>query len=468
MAENPRDFRAAASKAMADDLLGPAVRNTANILLSLRAGATAAYPGFEALRDWGRTRKLEVSGNLDEYVRRFSKKVEASGGSVHLAKTGEDAARIISRIARECGARTAVKSKSMTAEEVSLNEALADAGVEVTETDLGEFIIQLAGEKPSHILAPAIHKNRKQVGELFRKALGAEPGLDVEGLVVVARKALRKRFLSAQLGITGANFAIAETGSLVLVTNEGNGRMTTTLPPVHVAIVGIDKIIPSLSDLPGFLTLLTRSACGQTISSYVTVITGPRKPGEDEGPKELHVVLLDNGRSSLSRGPFREMLHCLHCGACLNQCPVYRTVGGHAYESAYPGPMGGVISPLIWGIDRYPDLPDACTLCGRCPQACPVRIPLPDFYRKLRALRVRRGSHAATAAEASATAVAYPSLYRGGLVFLRKLLGCSGKNFSEIVFELPARAWTSCRDLPKPQAGPSFRKWWQEKERSTK
>lgn len=455
----PHDFRVASAKATANDPLVQATRKTADILHRKREEAASAYPGFEALRDWGRSRKLEVSGSLEGYVGRFAERLEKAGGVAHFARNAAEAAGVVRRIAEKHGVRTAVKTKSMTAEEVHLNEALMRAGVSVTETDLGEFIIQLAGEKPSHILAPAIHRNRGQVAELFGDALGAPPGLDVEGLVRAARHALRARFLGANLGITGANFAVAETGTLVLVTNEGNGRLTTTLPRIHIAIVGIDKVIPSLSDVPGFLTLLTRSASGQTISSYVTLITGPKKRGEEEGPEELHVVLLDNGRSALAGGAFREMLHCLHCGACLNVCPVYRAVGGHAYGSVYPGPMGDILSPLLWSIDAYPGLPDACTLCGRCAEACPVRIPLPDFHRKLRIHRARMRPAEMLAARLSAVALASPALYRRGLDLVRYLLNHSGRAFVRSLMG----PWTSCRDIPRPQQEEDFRSWWRDR-----
>jgi L-lactate dehydrogenase complex protein LldF len=458
------DFRAASANAVADETLGAAIRKTANLLLDRRTLGVADYPGFEALRDWGRARKLEVSGRLQAFVQEFKEQLEARGGVVHFARNAQDVAGVVIRIARERGARTAVKSKSMTAEEVGLNEVLAEAGVDVTETDLGEFIIQLAGEKPSHILAPAIHRNRAQVGELFHDLLGSPPGLDVEDLVVVARNALRQRFLAADLGITGGNFAIAETGTLVLVTNEGNGRLTTTLPPVQVAIVGMDKIIPKLADLPGFLTLLIRSATGQVLSSYVTVITGPRRPGEEEGPQELHVIFLDNGRSALATGPFREMLHCLHCGACLNHCPVYQTVGGHAYESVYPGPMGDVISPLLWGMGAYPDLPDACTLCGRCAEVCPVQIPLPDYHRMLRALRERE-KWLTKGADLLAAATACPAMYGRGVGFLNRILAGKGGGLSEAAAGRILAGWDVCRERPRPQDGESFRAWWSERRR---
>lgn len=446
------DFRSASGKAVADERLGAAIRKTTGVLETRRAAAVAAHPDFESLRTWGRARKLEVSGSVEEHARLFAERVRAAGGVTHFARNAGEACATIVEILAGRAVRTAVKSKSMTAEEVGLGEVLAEAGVAVTETDLGEFIIQLAGEKPSHILAPAIHRDRAQVADLFAQALDAPPGLDVEALVGWARKVLRERFLKADAGITGANFAVAETGTLVLVTNEGNGRMATALPRLQVAVVGIDKVIPRLADVPGFLSLLTRSASGQTISTYVTMVTGPRRPGEEEGPAELHVVLVDNGRTEIAAGPFREILHCLHCGSCLTHCPVYRSVGGHAYESTYAGPMGDVLSPLLWGKEAYPDLPWACTLCGRCAEVCPMKIPLPDYHRGLRNDVAKGGSRALLLSRAAAA----PALYRAGLALLRKVLSHPG-----VMPRTDAlRRWTSCRETPKVQSGPSFRDWW--------
>jgi L-lactate dehydrogenase complex protein LldF len=371
---------------------------------------------------------------------------------VHRAKDAAEVARLAIRIAADNSARSAVKGKSMTAEEVELNEALAAAGITVTETDLGEFIIQLADEKPSHIMAPAIHRNRAQVAELFREKLGTPPDLATEALVAAARQHLREKFLTADMGITGGNFAIADTGSLVLVSNEGNIRMATTLPRALLAVVGIDKIIPALADLPQFLTLLTRSAAGQTISSYVSIITGPRRAGEDEGPGQLHIILLDNGRTRIASGPYREILHCLHCGACISHCPVYRAVGGHAYEATYPGPMGSVLSPLISGLKIYAELPNACTLCGRCAEVCPVHVPLPDYLRELRA----NVNTPPLIMKMAAWGANRPFLYRLGMTLLRRLL----KKGNGGLLAPMLQNWLVCREAPERQEGASFRAWW--------
>ena len=377
-------FRLASARAIPDARLRAAVRKTAGVLADMRAKTVASKPDFDALRDWGRSRKIEVSGNLAKWADQFAASVERQGGIVHRAKDAADAGRIITEIAKAHGVQVAVKSKSMTSEEVGLNQLMQAAGVEVTETDLGEFIIQLADEHPSHILAPAIHRSQDEVRSLFAEKLCAPDNLDVEGMVRFARKVLRHRFLEAGMGITGCNFAVADTGTVTIVTNEGNGRMCTSLPPVHVALVGMEKIIPSIKDLPDFLSLLTCSATGQRASSYISMTTGPRRAGECEGPEEVHVVLLDNGRTNIAAGPWREILHCLHCGSCLNHCPVYNAVGGHAYESPYSGPMGTVLSSLIWGENIYPDLANACTLCGRCVDYCAVKVPLRSFHRTLR------------------------------------------------------------------------------------
>ncbi len=457
-ADARHNFRIASASAIRDKRLQNAVRKTAGLLARMRANTVNSKPGFEELRSWGRSRKLLVSENLEAWAAQFKAQVEKQGGVVHRASDAAEAGQIISAIARERGISCAVKSKSMTSEEVGLNDILQDAGIAVTETDLGEFIVQLAGEHPSHILAPAIHRNQDDVRKLFSDKLGAPADLDVEGLVRFARKVLRNKFLEAGMGITGGNFAVADTGTVAIVTNEGNGRMCTSVPPVHVALVGIEKIIPSIKDLPDFLSLLTCSATGQRASSYISMTTGPRRPDETEGPEEFHVVLLDNGRSSIAAGPWREMLHCLHCGSCLNHCPVYNAVGGHAYESPYPGPMGSVVSALLWGNQRYPDLANACTLCGRCADVCAVKIPLPNFHRTLR----NRNAKNNLASYLAARLAANPVAYRQGMRVLRRFLRTQPITGALPKLNKSVANWQSCRVLPVPGDEQPFRDWWQQ------
>ena len=457
-----RNFRAQSATAVANKRLQNAVRKTADLLTTMRAKTTNGKPGFEELRTWGRSRKLAVSGDVEHWSRMFAGNLSKLGATVHWAKDGAEARRIIVTIARERGITTAVKSKSMTTEEIELNTALEHAGVEVTETDLGEFIIQLAGERPSHIMAPAIHRNQDEVRQLFAEKLGAPADLDVEGMVRFARSVLRLRFLTAGMGITGCNFAVADSGTIAIVTNEGNGRMCTTLPNVQVALVGLEKLIPSVHDLPDFLSLLTCSATGQRASSYINLTTGPRRFGETEGPQELHVVLLDNGRRAIAASPWREIMHCLHCSACLNHCPVYRAVGGHAYESPYCGPMGSVLSSTLWGTVEYPDLPNACTLCGSCAEVCGVKIPLPEFHRSLR----NRNGKTAFSSTIAAWLTAFPGGYATAIRLLGKVL-----RHPQLAGFLPginksAANWALNHQLPQPKAEQDFRQWWLQRRRT--
>ncbi|MGB6067551.1 MAG: LutB/LldF family L-lactate oxidation iron-sulfur protein [Desulfomonilaceae bacterium] len=383
-------FRQNAAEAVLNRPLRDALRTATDIFAALRARGFASVP-METLRDRGSAIRTQVLDNLPEYLDRFSAAATRAGAMVHRAQDSKIAREIVFNILRDRGARKIVKSKSMVTEEIHLNPYLEAHGIEAIETDLGEYIVQIAGETPSHILAPAIHKSRRQVGQLFAEKLGVDYSDDPTVLVRIARNVLRKEFLSADAGITGANFAIAESGSIVLFTNEGNGRMVTTVPPLHIAVLTIEKILPSLADLPLFIRLLSRAATGQPLSSYLSVVTGTRKSGEATGAKELHIVLLDNGRSKIVRGEFREILKCIRCSACLNVCPVYRVVGGHAYGSTYPGPMGIVLTALLDGIEKAHPLLDATTLCGACAEACPVRTPLVDILKRLREHRVDEG-----------------------------------------------------------------------------
>jgi L-lactate dehydrogenase complex protein LldF len=351
----------------------------------MRNRAFADLEDGEALRDWARQIKEDVINNLESYLTRLEENVVRLGGTVHWARTGEEARRVVLDLARRNGVKRVVKSKSMVTEEIELNEALEAAGVEAVETDLGEYIVQLAREKPFHILAPAVHKSRGDISELFAEKLGAANLKEAEEMTLVARKELREKFCTADMGVTGANFAIAETGTIVLVENEGNIRLSTSLPRIHVAIMGIEKVIPRLGDLAVFLRILARSASGQKMSSYVSLISGPRRQGEADGASEFHLIILDNGRTRiLADEEMREALYCLRCGACLNVCPVYKKVGGHAYGSVYSGPIGSIITPAFAGLERAKDLPFASTLCGACREICPVRIDIPRILLKLR------------------------------------------------------------------------------------
>jgi len=345
----------------------------------------AELPDGEALRDRARQIKETTIGNLDVYLTQLEANVTRLGGIVHWARTGREAREIVLELARRNNVRRIVKAKSMVTEEIELNDALERAGIEAVETDLGEYIVQLAHEKPSHILAPAVHKSKGDISELFAEKLGVANLKEAEEMTVVARKRLREKFLTADMGITGANFGIAETGTIVLVENEGNIRLSTSLPRIHVALMGLEKLVPSLDDLAVFLKILARSASGQKMSSYVSFITGPRRDGECDGAEEFHLILLDNGRSRiLADEEMRESLYCLRCGACLNVCPVYQKIGGHAYGSVYSGPIGSIITPAFAGLEKSKDLPFASTLCGACREICPVRIDIPRILLKLR------------------------------------------------------------------------------------
>jgi L-lactate dehydrogenase complex protein LldF len=380
----PSDFTSRADIALNDAALQEALARATGRFLAGRERAWRELDDIQALRDRGRAIRDYVLDHLDDLLAELEQQITAAGGVVHHTADTTAACRIIVEIAQAHGVQLAVKSKSMTSEEVHLNTTLAQAGVEAVETDLGEWIVQLAGEPPSHIIAPAVHKTKSQVATLFAQATGETMPDDIPALTQVARRELRRRFLSAGLGISGVNFAVAETGTLVVVTNEGNGRLVTSLPPLHVALMGIEKVVPTWDDLAVLLTLLTRSATGQRISSYVTAVTGPRRAGEADGPAALHLVILDNGRRRILASDYRESLRCLRCGACLNACPVYNVTGGHAYDSTYSGPIGAVQTPLLQGLAAHADLPHASSLCGACLDACPVQIDIPRMLLDLR------------------------------------------------------------------------------------
>jgi L-lactate dehydrogenase complex protein LldF len=378
------DFFAAARQGVADTELRRKLENSTGRHLDQVAAMRAEFSQFDAERDLARRIKEDAIGRLDELLLQLKNQLEANGAKVFVAADAAEARAYILEVARRCGAKRVVKGKSMTTEEIGLNAALSEAGIEAVETDLGEYIVQLRGERPSHIITPAIHLSKEDIGRLFSEKLEIPYTAEPEALTAVARERLRPIFLGAEMGVTGVNFAIAETGTLVLVENEGNGRLSSTMPEVLVAVMGLEKVIPKLEHLSHFLEILARTATGQKLTCYTNFISSPRREGDLDGPREMHVVMLDNGRSAMLADPvLREALYCLRCGACLNVCPVYRRIGGHAYGSAYPGPIGSIVSPNLFGAAAA-HLPFASTLCGACRDICPVRIDIPRMLLHLR------------------------------------------------------------------------------------
>jgi len=446
-----------------------ALRAATELFGERRAAALQRAPAFDAWRDHARAVKDHVLANLHRYLEQFEAAATARGTRVHWAADAAMACDIVAGIARAAGARTVVKSKSMTTEEIGLNDALAAAGIDAVETDLGEWIVQLAREVPFHIVVPAIHKTRAQIGTILHAATGVAADADARELTRAARAALRERFRTAAVGVTGANFAVAATGSILILENEGNARMCTTLPRVHVAVVGIEKLVPRLQDLAVFLRLLPRSGTGQDLTTYQSILTGPRPASASEGPTELHVVLLDNGRTRmLPQRVTRQALACIRCGACLNACPVYQQVGGHAYGSVYPGPIGAVITPQLVDLGRARQLPFASSLCGACRDVCPVRIDIPELLLHLRAEVTQAGGAVpggarrrlqALAFAAFAFAMAGPRRYRVATALVR----AADRWLPWLVRRLPPLShWHRGRELPRLARRP-FRALWQER-----
>jgi len=461
-----QNFKENAKEALADAQLQRALKNVPGGFIDKREKAKARLPEFEALREQARDIKNHTLAHLDLYLERYEKKVVAAGGKVHYAVDAAEARAAILGILNGLGAKSVTKGKSMVSEEIGLNEAMAEAGIAPVETDLGEYIIQLRGERPSHIIAPAVHLNKDQIEADFRAVHNhLPPGRQLsEGsqLVGEARQVLREKFLAADAGITGANFLVAESGTSIIVTNEGNGDLTQALPGAHIVIATIDKLVPTLEDASTILRLLARSATGQEFSAYTTFSTGPRRPDDPDGPREYHVVILDNGRSAMLGTEFQHMLRCIRCGACLNHCPVYQAVGGHAYGWVYPGPMGAVLTPALVGIEKSAHLPNASTFCGRCEEVCPMKIPLPGMMRHWREREFER--HLSPAAVrfglgAWAFIATRPALYRivTRLAARGLRLWSTGSGRSRHV---PlAGGWTKYRDFPAPE-GLTFMAEW--------
>jgi L-lactate dehydrogenase complex protein LldF len=465
------NFKENAARAIHDPQLQRALAHAKTGFARRRSEARAALPEFDALRDAAATIKDHVLEHLDIYLEEYERKVIASGGHVHWARDAAEAREIVLKLCREAGARCVTKGKSMVSEEIGLNAALEEAGIEPVETDLGEYIIQIRKEAPSHIIAPAVHLNRDEIEKDFRalhKELPADRELpEASDLVLEARAVLRSKFLAADVGITGANFLIAETGSSVIVTNEGNGDLTQLLPHTHIVIASIEKLVPTLEDASTILRLLARSATGQEISCYTTFSTGPRREGDPDGPQAYHVVLLDNGRSDMLGSEFQDMLRCIRCGACMNHCPVYTSIGGHAYGWVYPGPMGAVLTPQFIGIEQGAHLPNASSFCGRCQSVCPMNIPLPKMMRHWRErdfLQKPATSLPKVALRAWAFFAVRPALYHfASNTAARVLALVAGKRrrFSSLPL---AQGWTEYRDFPAP-APRTFHSLWRQRQK---
>jgi len=462
-------FKQNARAALADPNIQAAMSHAQSGFVDKRAKARAKLPEFDALRDAARDLKDHTLANLDLYLERYEAKVIAAGGQVHWAETAEDARRIVLDICRKAGAKTVNKGKSMISEECGINDHLEANGIHPQETDLGEYIIQLRGEMPSHIIAPAVHVTVPQIEAEFRKHhTHLDPGRnlsEISDLLAEAREVLREKYFQAQVGITGANLLIAETGQSVIVTNEGNGDLSQSLPRVHIVMASLEKIVPTLEDAATVLRVLARSATGQEITVYTTFSSGPRREGDPDGPEEYHVVLLDNGRTNMLGTEFQDMLRCIRCGACMNHCPVYQAVGGHAYGWVYPGPMGAVLTPSLIGVEKGGHLPNASTFCGRCEAVCPMRIPLPKMMRHWREREFERNLTPGTVRLGLGFwrfLCTRPALYRrftGMTAFgLRCLALGKGR-----IRRLPlGGGWTDHRDFPAPQ-GSTFQSQWRAK-----
>jgi len=462
-------FKRQATQALKNTTLQTALARTKSHFIDKRRIAIEALPEFEVLRQRAREIKEHTLTHLDFYLEKFEQQVQAHGGQVHWADTSQTACHQIISICKKAQARRITKGKSMISEEIALNSALEKAGFEMIETDLGEYIIQLAKEPPSHIIAPAVHKTREQVSDLFHQhhqKYGLTKRLsEIPELVDEARQVLRDKFLTADVGITGANFLIAETGSTVIVTNEGNGDLTNTLPRVHIVVASIEKMVPTLEDTTTLLRLLARSATGQEITAYTTFSTGPRRSDDLDGPTEFHVILIDNGRSTMLGNEFHDMLRCIRCGACLNHCPVYGAVGGHAYGWIYPGPMGSVLTPLMLGLKEAKNLPNASTLCGRCEQVCPMQIPLPKLLRYHR-IKEHQAKLSPARHRWALTLWAFfakrPKIYQWLTAVKIRWLGKLGQHRGAFRYWPFAGAWTTTRDMPAPQ-GETFMATWKKR-----
>ncbi len=460
------DFMKSAHDAIDDAVLQDAIDNAVVKKDYGRRATLQELPDADGLRTLAGEIKRHTLDHLDYYLEELEANIIKNGGQVHYATTAEEANALIVAIAQRTNSKLVVKSKSMVSEETELNHALKAAGIEPLETDLGEFVVQIDDDHPSHLVMPIIHKRAKEIGKIFSDYFKVPYTDDPAALAEMARVYLRNRFNEADMGISGVNFAIAETGSICICTNEGNGRMCTSRPRIHVALMGMEKLIPKFSDLPIFLKLLARSASGQSLTQYTNIISGPRRPGEHDGPDEFHLIVMDNGRMKILAGEYRETLKCIRCGACLNACPIYRKVGGHTYGSVYPGPIGALLTPLFNGLSAHKHLPKASSLCGACFEACPVKINIPEMLIKLKGDLAKEGItpwYERMIFKLWAATLRYNWTYRLGQSLQRfGMRRLKSKDGWISKMPGPAKGWTDVRDFPVPPRQ-SFRDLWKHK-----
>ncbi len=460
-------FERKAAKNLRNPKLQSALSKIQVRFVQARSDAISHLNDFSAVRTRATAIRDTVLANLDAWLERFEAEATRRGAVVHWANDAEEANRIVLEIARANRVKKIVKSKSMVSEECALNEALEAGGLQVVETDLGEYILQLAQEAPSHIVAPVLHKTKDEVSDLFADKHQLPRKTGITELCREAREILRPQFFSADMGISGGNFLVAETGSVLIVTNEGNGRLVTTLPRIHVAITGIEKVVPTLEDASTLVRILPRSATGQDITNYVSVLTGIKTPKESDGPEQCHIILLDNGRSAMLGTEMHSMLRCIRCGACMNHCPVYQNVGGHAYGWVYPGPMGSILTPLYAGLEKTLPLPNASTLCGACAEVCPVSIPLPDLLRDLRHRQQQKNLRPwkeKLGLRAWHWFALRPKWFARMTAVVSRSLNLMGGAKQRLRHLPGAGAWTAQRDFPAP-AGKTFRQLYRKRAR---
>ncbi|GIN57971.1 lactate utilization protein B [Lederbergia ruris] len=458
-------------KGLKDNFMRNAMVSAQERLRSRKLDAQEELGNWEEWRNLAEEIRQHTLTHLDFYLEQLADNVVKRGGHVFFAQTGEEANEYITNIVKQKEAKKVIKSKSMVTEEISMNEALEDIGCEVIESDLGEYILQVDDhDPPSHIVAPALHKNKEQIRDTFKEKKGYSKTSKPEELALFAREQLREEFLTAEIGITGCNFAVAESGAISLVTNEGNARLATTLPKTQITVMGMERIVPTWEELDILVSMLCRSAVGQKLTSYITGLTGPKDEGDIDGPEEFHLVIVDNGRSNILGTEFQSVLQCIRCAACINVCPIYRHVGGHSYGSIYPGPIGAVLSPLLGGYEDYKELPYASSLCGACTEACPVKIPLHDLLIKHRKViadeQGKSGFGEKLAMKGFSMAASSPKLFNMGTKVAPTVMGPLAKEGKITKGPGPIKPWTDIRDFPEPSKQ-TFREWFKKREKGS-